>query len=177
MTGSRTAGRGRVSLRLRCRDCKRTFTYPGSGRPPVRCASCRLARGQLVPTDLLLPAEASALNAARAANRTTPSTVKRRVHVRNVSTKVRRRVLQSAEWQCEIPYCYHPQSRRLRTEDKPGTAWAPTIDHIVPTMLGGSNDESNLRAAHRTCNSAAWQDAVMILIRRHRDEMIDILSQ
>ena len=30
-----------------------------------------------------------------------------------------------------------------------------TIDHIIPAALGGTNDESNLRPAHASCNKAA----------------------
>lgn len=35
--------------------------------------------------------------------------------------------------------------------DKPG---ADTADHVIPAARGGSNDRSNLRAAHRSCNSS-----------------------
>lgn len=31
--------------------------------------------------------------------------------------------------------------------------WAPTLDHLVPRSLGGTNDPENLRTAHRWCNS------------------------
>jgi 5-methylcytosine-specific restriction endonuclease McrA len=34
--------------------------------------------------------------------------------------------------------------------DLPG---ANTVDHVMPRSLGGTNDEWNLRAAHRSCNS------------------------
>lgn len=30
---------------------------------------------------------------------------------------------------------------------------APSIDHLVPTAFGGTDDESNLRLAHRLCNN------------------------
>ena len=30
---------------------------------------------------------------------------------------------------------------------------APSLDHIVPRSLGGSDDDSNLRTAHRDCNA------------------------
>lgn len=35
-----------------------------------------------------------------------------------------------------------------------GEGGADTRDHVVPVDLGGSNDESNLRPAHRSCNSS-----------------------
>ena len=31
--------------------------------------------------------------------------------------------------------------------------WAPTLDHIVPRSKGGTHETSNLRTAHRWCNS------------------------
>lgn len=31
--------------------------------------------------------------------------------------------------------------------------WGPTIDHILPVSLGGTNDPNNLSLAHRCCNS------------------------
>lgn len=37
----------------------------------------------------------------------------------------------------------------------PGTAkWGPTIEHITPVSLGGTNEPSNLALAHRHCNTA-----------------------
>jgi 5-methylcytosine-specific restriction endonuclease McrA len=38
-------------------------------------------------------------------------------------------------------------------EAKSNTDWAPSIDHILEVILGGSNDVSNLQSAHRWCNS------------------------
>jgi 5-methylcytosine-specific restriction endonuclease McrA len=35
-------------------------------------------------------------------------------------------------------------------EDDP---WMPTLDHVVPVSQGGTNALSNLRLAHRCCNS------------------------
>ena len=34
------------------------------------------------------------------------------------------------------------------------TKWGPTIEHIVPVSLGGTNDSDNLVLAHRYCNVA-----------------------
>lgn len=31
--------------------------------------------------------------------------------------------------------------------------WAPSLDHVVPRSKGGAHDESNLKTAHRWCNS------------------------
>lgn len=48
---------------------------------------------------------------------------------------------------CQL--CDSPVDLTLPTTDR----WAATLDHIVPYSLGGSDDESNLRLAHRSCNS------------------------
>ena len=32
--------------------------------------------------------------------------------------------------------------------------WSPTLDHIIPSSHGGSDDISNLRLAHLTCNAS-----------------------
>nr|WP_239536851.1 HNH endonuclease signature motif containing protein [Arthrobacter roseus] len=31
--------------------------------------------------------------------------------------------------------------------------WAATLDHVIPRSKGGTHDESNLKTAHRWCNS------------------------
>lgn len=50
-------------------------------------------------------------------------------------------------WQCQI--CREPVDY---TAD-PLSDWYPSLDHIVPRSHGGSDDISNLRTAHRWCNS------------------------
>lgn len=35
-----------------------------------------------------------------------------------------------------------------------GLAGADTVDHVQPVARGGNDEPSNLRAAHRACNSA-----------------------
>lgn len=56
-------------------------------------------------------------------------------------------------WMCRMPVCYCPDGRQLDPalagQDDP---WAPSIDHIVPRALGGSDARPNLRAAHKLCN-------------------------
>lgn len=32
--------------------------------------------------------------------------------------------------------------------------WGPTIDHLLPVSLGGTNDSDNLALAHRVCNTS-----------------------
>ncbi|HEU5279977.1 MAG TPA: HNH endonuclease signature motif containing protein [Gaiellaceae bacterium] len=47
------------------------------------------------------------------------------------------RATATACWLCGGPF----------TVDDPAVA-----DHVVPRLYGGSDDETNLRAAHRSCN-------------------------
>jgi hypothetical protein len=66
-----------------------------------------------------------------------------------------------------MPVCLHLDEAGVIDRDidpflKAPDPWAPTIDHIVPRSLRGSNDPSNLRAAHAKCN----QYAAMVLNRR-----------
>lgn len=51
-------------------------------------------------------------------------------------------------WTCGI--CLEPVDKALTGHDQFG----PTLDHIQPRSLGGSDDHENLRLAHRACNSA-----------------------
>jgi predicted nucleic acid-binding Zn ribbon protein len=39
------------------------------------------------------------------------------------------------------------------TADAKRDDWAPSLDHVVPRSKGGTHDASNLRTAHRWCNS------------------------
>jgi 5-methylcytosine-specific restriction endonuclease McrA len=43
----------------------------------------------------------------------------------------------------------------------PGDARARSLDHIHPWSLRGSNDLSNLRLAHRDCNTARDREPLM----------------
>jgi 5-methylcytosine-specific restriction enzyme A len=68
-----------------------------------------------------------------------------RCRPRNGSTRQwrnnRARVLYRDRWTCQIqgPGC---------------TRYATHVDHITPVLFGGSDDESNLRAACAVCNLA-----------------------
>jgi predicted nucleic acid-binding Zn ribbon protein len=50
-------------------------------------------------------------------------------------------------WKCSI--CGRPINKDLDRNSK----WAATIDHIVPLSKGGKHNWSNVRLAHRSCNS------------------------
>jgi 5-methylcytosine-specific restriction endonuclease McrA len=60
-------------------------------------------------------------------------------------------------WTCQMPACLCPDGRAIDPElTGHGTLpWAPSVDHIVPVVLGGRDDAANKRAAHQLCNADA----------------------
>ncbi len=91
-------------------------------------------------------------------------------------------------WMCWL--CGNP----VDPNTPPNTAWAPTVDHVVPKSRGGATEPANLRLAHRRCNSARgnrlpelqwpdefllidaaplWQTISRIMKRRH-DEVVAV---
>lgn len=58
-------------------------------------------------------------------------------------------------WTCG--FCLLPVDATLKGDDPFG----PTLDHILPRSLGGSDDESNLRLCHRYCNTVRSNRAAL----------------
>jgi hypothetical protein len=56
-------------------------------------------------------------------------------------------------WTCQI--CQGTVDPNLHHGDD----WAASLDHIVPRSRGGSHDETNLRLAHRWCNSVRGDES------------------
>lgn len=54
--------------------------------------------------------------------------------------------------------------------DLPGShKWGPTIDHLLPVSMGGSNEPGNLALAHRQCNTVRGnRGAVQLLLEDYR---------
>lgn len=68
--------------------------------------------------------------------------------VRDWITPTRRLALYERDrWICWL--CLESVDRSLIGTRSP---WRPSLDHVEPRSLGGSNDESNLRLAHQWCN-------------------------
>lgn len=59
----------------------------------------------------------------------------------------REAIYASDNWCCQI--CSEPVDATAH----PLSDWYPSLDHIVPRSHGGSDDVTNLRTAHRWCNS------------------------
>jgi Restriction endonuclease len=66
--------------------------------------------------------------------------------------KVRRRVLARDNGICYL--CGHPG--------------ADSVDHVIPHARGGSDDYSNLRAAHMGCNDRKRAKVIIAVPRRSR---------
>lgn len=59
-----------------------------------------------------------------------------------------RRICERDAWVCWI--CEAPIDWQL----DPPHPWSGTVDHLLPLTCGGSDDDTNVRAAHLRCNSA-----------------------
>lgn len=66
-------------------------------------------------------------------------------------------MLEYWHWQCRMPRCWHPAELGGRLIDKAllgkDSPWAPSVDHKVRRCDGGSDDDHNLRPAHKLCNT------------------------
>lgn len=65
-----------------------------------------------------------------------------------VRPSVRASIYERDDYQCKL--CGDPVDPAANPQRDD---WAPTLDHIIPRSKGGTHDESNLRTAHRWCNS------------------------
>jgi len=64
-----------------------------------------------------------------------------------VAKSVRVAIYEAADWLCQL--CESP----VRPEEDPNHPRYPTLDHIQPRALGGSDAPENLRLACRQCNT------------------------
>lgn len=65
-----------------------------------------------------------------------------------IDHEIRLEIYERDDWKCKI--CDEPIDVDAHWNDN----LAPSLDHIVPRSLGGSDDPDNLRTAHRSCNSS-----------------------
>ena len=65
-----------------------------------------------------------------------------------IRPSIRAAIYERDGYQCKL--CNEPVDT---TADPQRDDWAPTLDHIIPRSKGGTHDVSNLRTAHRWCNS------------------------
>lgn len=64
-----------------------------------------------------------------------------------IHPKLRLELYERDEWTCYL--CCSPVDR----VGSPNGDRAPSLDHVVPKSLGGSDDPANLKTACRSCNS------------------------
>jgi hypothetical protein len=117
--------------RVRWNECKRCETtllaQPGEHRNEL-CDDCR---------------PLSTVDSRRRAK------AKRRAILKGVSYEPfdSRDVYENDSWICQL--CETPVDQ----DADPNTDWAPSIDHTIPLSKGGPHERSNVRTAHRLCNS------------------------
>ena len=69
---------------------------------------------------------------------------------------------------CGMPICLCPEGRNYWDKSR---QWMRSVDHIVPKCAGGGDELSNLRIAHRSCNSSAGAKiGNVLLLERCRAE-------
>lgn len=66
-----------------------------------------------------------------------------------ISPRARKEIYERDSWTCQL--CWHPVDSELHYRDN----WAASLDHIIPQsqQLIPDHSPSNLRLAHRMCNS------------------------
>lgn len=69
-----------------------------------------------------------------------------------------REILDADWWECQMPRCLNPEGRAI-TEVAWPDPWSPSIDHVTPLSMGGTDTSSNKRAAHLRCNVSAGKRA------------------
>ena len=74
-----------------------------------------------------------------------------------ISVKLRLEIYERDGWLCHL--CNEPVERAAHFNDD----LAPSLDHLVPRIKGGSDDPKNLKTAHRLCNSRRRDDELEAL--------------
>lgn len=69
-----------------------------------------------------------------------------------------REILDADWWECQMPRCLNPEGRAITEVGWPDP-WSPSIDHILPLSMGGTDIASNKRSAHLRCNVSAGNHA------------------
>lgn len=147
-----------VSMHQACRYVLREHGTPGAFKKGCKCDTCRESRN--AKQREYLPLYRAAYKAKHGEH---PSTAYRReyreLHGHNppnvgswIDPKVRFGLYERDGWLCLL--CDEPIDRAAHWNDN----LAPSLDHIAPRSLGGSDDPENLRTAHRSCNSARGVD-------------------
>lgn len=76
-----------------------------------------------------------------------------------VPKRLRLEIYARGDWKCQL--CFSP----VRPDADPNHPRYPTLDHIVPRALGGSDGAENLRLACRQCNTLRGTDVDWVPVR------------
>ncbi len=140
LTAAATGSRGyRVIISGYCLTCGNAYTQRATSHSNVRSSqrccstSCHLTHIGKV---------------ARATRLRGKSRRRARQHGAFVADVDHLKVFEADGWKC------HLCGKTIRQDLPPHHRMGPTIDHIVPISRGGTHEPSNVRAAHRKCNSS-----------------------
>jgi 5-methylcytosine-specific restriction endonuclease McrA len=126
----------RASAPRTCKRCQTTFTrwdtYSHPGSAATHCRPCYNAKAR----------ERSGRQPRK------PKPMRLYGKAQGAAWDALRAQVHSEETHCWI--CNEYVDQTLHGHDRLG----PTVDHVIPTALGGPNTRDNLRLAHRSCNSA-----------------------
>ena len=149
--------RGTTSLpegQARCRPCRKATvphgTQTGYDKRGCRCSECRAAKARSVR-------ECAASYKARTGKSLWAQYRSDDADSRSggwISRKRRLAIYERDGWKC------HLCDAEVDCTDPNGDL-APSLDHIVPRSLGGSNADDNLSCAHRSCNSRRGAPALV----------------
>ena len=152
MTKGKTSGPQDNAAHNKCRtDAPRILSHGTTGyRQGCRCEPCKAGRSEYI---------GAYVQSIKAEHGLHPNTLRRKrfaeVHgywpeVRGwIAPKLRHSLYERDNWTCQL--CQEPIDREAHWN----TNYAPSLDHIVPqshTLLP-DHRPSNLRTAHRVCNS------------------------
>lgn len=151
----------------KCNSCWRSEIVHGSVnrgyRKGCRCAECRQAnteagreyraarkqRTGLVQARRTYAPQLPCVSCGKTVSaRSAKPTCKRCRRGLSISRERRQAIYERDGWTCG--FCGYDVDRTLGGYDEFG----PTLDHIVPRSMGGTDDEDNLRLVHRYCNTA-----------------------
>lgn len=151
--GTTTKPQGQAAHNKCRKEAKLIYTHGATGyRRGCRCDECKAGQAQRMDEYLQAFKEEHGLH---------PNTVRRKRFAEEhgywpqlggsdwIAPKIRHQLYERDNWTCQL--CQEPIDREAHWNDN----YAPSLDHIVPQshMLIPDHTPSNLRTAHRVCNS------------------------
>lgn len=135
----RMARRRLVRRSRRMRTARAKVARAARGRGPSKIWQAGLCPICRTPTIWDNPRHMTCSEPCRIAHRERRRSERRRIR--------RLEIFERDQWRCWL--CGDGIDRELQVPHR----MAATVDHVQPRIFGGSDDPSNLRAAHHSCNS------------------------